>query len=139
MSPTKTAPRLRAYIGSAGLLGVAGSLACTAAMVLPVIGAAGATASMAEMAGAQPDGLLGVLIEYGPIILITSILLVAAGLSLRRPAAVVPALAAGAVMYWGMYAQPSYPMMYLTLIIGFGGWLITYLWTRRKRPQQATS
>jgi len=33
-----------------------------------------------------------------------------------------------------MYAQPSYPVMYLTLALGFPGWLATYLWAHRARP-----
>ena len=136
---TSRASRLRVGTGPVGLVGVAGSAACTAAMVLPVIGVAGATASMAGMTRSQEDGLLGALIEYGPIILIASILLVTASLALRRPLAAVPALAAGAMLYWGMYAQSSYPVMYLTVVAGFAGWLATYLWTRAEKTPLTTS
>ena len=108
-------------------------------MVLPVIGVAGAAAAggmqgMDGMAGPPQGGVLGVLTTYGPVILAVSILLVTLSLGLRRPVAAIPALAAGAVLYWGMYAQPSYPVMYLTLAAGFGGWIVTYLWTRRVGP-----
>jgi len=73
--------------------------------------------------------VLGVLTEYGPGILIVSVLLVTASLAWRRALAAVPALAAGVLLYWGMYAQSSYPVMYLVLGLGFAAWIATYLWT----------
>ncbi|MGH3570622.1 MAG: hypothetical protein ACRDUW_02140 [Pseudonocardiaceae bacterium] len=82
------------------------------------------------MTGPPPGGLLGALIEYGPVILIVSVLLVTASVALRRPPATVPAGAAGALLYWGMYAQPSYPVMYLSVAVGFAGWAAAYLWAR---------
>ncbi len=132
--------RTRAGGGMLGALGITGGLICTATMVLPALGAAGAAAAaggMQGMTGADEpphDGLLGILTDAGPAILIVSTLLVTLGVGLRRPLATVPALAAGAVLYWGMYAQPSYPVMYLTLALGFAGWLATYLWASRARP-----
>lgn len=130
--------RARAGSGVLGALGITGGLVCTATMVLPVLGAAGAAAGgMQGMGGGdQPSqgGLVGTLNDLGPAILVVSTLLVALGVGLRRPLAAVPALAAGALLYWGMYAQPSYRLMYLTLALGFTGWLATYLWARRARP-----
>lgn len=63
--------------------------------------------------------LSGIPLEYGPVILLVSIALVTIGLALRRPWAAVPSLAAGAVLYWGMYAQASYFVMYVSLALGF--------------------
>jgi len=87
-------------------------------MVAPVIGAAGAgaAAGMNGMAGSPPGGFLGVLTEYSPGILIVSVLLVTTSLAWRRALAAVPALAARVLLYWGMYAQSSYPVMYLSLV-----------------------
>ncbi len=64
------------------------------------------------MSGPSPGGLLGVLIDYGPAILVVSVLLVAASLVRRRRSTAVAAITAGALLYWGMYAQPSYPVMF---------------------------
>lgn len=127
-----TQGRLRAGIGSVGLLGVLGGLTCTATMVAPVIGiaGAGAAAGMKGMASSPAGGVLGVLTGFGPGILVVSVLLVTASLAWRRTLAAVPALAAGVLLYWGMYAQSSYPVMYLSLSLGFAAWLATYLWTR---------
>ncbi len=124
--------RWRAGIGSVGLLGVLGGLTCTVTMVAPVVGiaGAGAAAGMNGMSSSPPGGVLGVLTGYGPGILIVSVLLVTASLTWRRAFAAVPALAAGVLLYWGMYAQSSYPVMYLSLGLGFAVWIATYLWTR---------
>jgi len=104
-------PRTRAGGGMLGALGITGGLICTATMVLPALGAAGAAAGGTQgMTGADEPpryGLVGTLTDVGPAILVVSTLLVTLGVGLRRPLAAVPALAAGAVLYWGMYAQYS--------------------------------
>lgn len=121
---------------SAGLLGIAGTLACTVVMVLPVIGllGAGAGAGMAGMSdrkGPAQGGLTGFLLESGPTILLISVALVTLGLALRRPWTAAPSLAAGAVLYWGMYEQASYLVMYLTIALGFAAWVALYRGTRK--------
>lgn len=73
-------------------------------------------------------GFLGFLLEYGPVILLVSVALVTLGVALRRPWAAAPSLAAGAIIYWGMYAQASYSLMYLSLALGFAAWAATYRW-----------
>jgi len=109
-------PRTRAGGGMLGALGITGGLICTATMVLPALGAAGAAAGGTQgMTGADESpryGLVGTLTDVGPAILVVSTLLVTLGVCLRRPLAAVPALAAGAVLYWGMYAQynPATPL-----------------------------
>lgn len=122
--------RGRARIGSglAGLLGVAASLACTAAMVLPVLGVVGTAGAAAQGAGGGADPIL-----------IVSIVLITVSLAVRRALAAVPALAFGALLYWGMYGQPSDLVMYLTLALTYAGWLGTYLWTRRRPARQPTA
>jgi len=137
MDPTLTARRnlaRGASSRSAGLLGVAGTLACTVAMVLPAIGlvgaAAGGMAGMSDDSGTTQGGFLGFLLESGPTILLISVALVTLGLALRRPWSAAPSLAAGAVIYWGMYEQASYPVMYFTLALGFAVWAALYRGTR---------
>jgi len=78
-----------------GALGITGGLICTATMVLPALGAAGAAAGGMQgmTSGDEPphDGLLGILTDAGPAILIVSTLLVTTlGVGLRRPLATVP-------------------------------------------------
>ncbi len=130
---------------TAGVVGVLASLACTVAMTLPLLGLAGATAAgamdtMASMdsMGGSGGGLLGWLLTYGPPTLITSVVLVVVSLALRRPLAAVPALAFGALLYWGMYGQPSSSVMYLALALAYAGWIGAYLWTRRSLPTRLT-
>lgn len=142
--------------GLAGALGVLASLACTAAMTLPVLGVAGAAAaagaqgaggmdsmsSMDPAGGGDSRGLLGWLLTYGPALLVVSIVLVTLSVAVRRPLAAVPALLWGALLYSGMYGQPSYPVMYLTLALGYAGWIGTYLWARyptRPAPEPLAS
>jgi len=93
MDPTLT-PRRNLARGassrSTGLLGVAGTLACTVAMVLSAIGlagagAAGGMAGMSDDSGTTQGGFLGFLLESGPTILLISVVLVTAGLALCRP------------------------------------------------------
>jgi hypothetical protein len=139
MDPTLTTRRNLARgtsSRSAGLLGIAGTAACTVAMVLPAIGlvgagAAGGMAGMSDDTEATQGGLMGFLLESGPTILLISVALVTLGLALRRPWTAAPSLAAGAVLYWGMYEQPSYLVMYLTLALGFAAWAALYRGTRK--------
>ncbi len=148
---------------AAGFAGTCGSLACIASMVLPLVGVAGAGVasgaqasggSMAGMAGMGPapaaraaassgaaapshaGGVLGFLVTIGPELLVLSILLVTVSLALRRRAAALPALVAGALLYWGMYAQGSDALMYATIAVGYAIWAATYAWTRQ-RPHAA--
>jgi len=106
-------PRTRAGGGMLGALGITGGLICTATMVLPALGAAGAAAGGMQgmTSGDEPphNGLLGILTDAGPAVLIVSTLLVTLGVGLRRPLATVPALAAGAVLYWGCTPSPATP------------------------------
>ena len=125
----------------AGLTGAAGSLACTVAMTAALAGALGSgaaagaraatrTGPMSGMATPSPGGPAGVLIEYGPQILAASELLVTGALARRRLPAAVPAAAAGALMWWGIYAQASTTVMYLALALAYAAWTATWLWAR---------
>lgn len=78
----------------------------------------------------RAHGLLGLLIRVGPGLLIASAVLIALAFALRRPGATVPALLAGAVLYAGMYAQPSRTVMYASIAAGYAGWAVLYLWVR---------
>lgn len=121
---------------AAGLVGLCGSLACAAAMVLPVVGLAGvgAASGMASMvttsgsAGSgHPGGALGFLVGVGPELLVVSAVLVVGSLAFRRRMAVLPATAAALLLYWGMYVQTNEAVMYATLVVAYLGWGATYL------------
>jgi hypothetical protein len=122
----------------AAAAGAAGSLACGASMLLAAAGASVSAAAtgmtaMPGTGGAPRHGLLGVLVRTGPWLLIASALLITAAFALsRRPRAAVPGLLAGALLYWGMYAQPSLTLMYLSIAVGYTGWAALYLWVRGK-------
>ncbi|MDA8283543.1 MAG: hypothetical protein M0Z42_09680 [Actinomycetota bacterium] len=158
--------RLGTVRACSGVAGTCGSLACMASMVLALVGVAGAGiasgarvggGSMAGMAGtgpapaaraaasrgaaapSHPGGVLGFLVTIGPELLVVSILLVTVNLALRRRVAALPALFAGALLYWGMYAQGSDALMYATIAVGYTIWAATYAWTRlRTRASKAT-
>jgi hypothetical protein len=83
--------------------------------------------------------VLGILVTIGPELLVVSVLLVTVSLALRRRIAAIPALVAGALLYWGMYAQGSDALMYATIAVGYAIWAATYAWTRlRPRVSEAT-
>lgn len=135
--------KLTAAVLLAGLLGAFG---CTGAMVLAVVGTAGVAVSAGtgemdsmaamgshatSMSGAQP-GVLGFFVHNGPIILLVSVAAVVASLAARRKAVAVPALLAGAVLYWGMYGQGRLVVMYGAIIISALVWATAYIWTARQ-------
>lgn len=128
------APVLR-YAGrcAAGALGLVGTFACGASMVLVAVGVGGTAAAtgMAAMSGTgpgAPQGLLGALLRIGPWLLVGSVLLVTAAFGLtRRPATATLALLAGALLYAGMYAQPNLTVMYAAIAVGYTAWGALYL------------
>jgi hypothetical protein len=144
--PAEQAPRTKTVCcAAAGAAGGLGSLACAISMILAGLGA-GASATSAGMAGmgqpgSTPHGLLGLLRHAGPALLIASIVLVAVALALRRSAAAVPALLAGAVLYAGMYSQSNAAVMYTAIAVGYTAWAALFLWARKRSrheiPQEA--
>lgn len=145
MAPTSTCrdrPRRRESAGRRfGAAGVLAALTCTLACCLPAILVAlglGASAVAGTGHGAHRTGaargaaatVLDELHRISPILLIASIVLVAVAFALRRRAAVLPALAAGAVLYLSVHAQSDPVVMYVGMALGYGAWLGLYLWTR---------
>jgi hypothetical protein len=116
-----------------------GSMACTASMIAAAVGVGGAAAatSMAGMTATgpgQPGGVLGALVRIGPWLIVASALLVTSAFALtRRPVIAIPALAAGAALYAGMYAQDSLPVMYASIAVGYLTWAALALWVVRPR------
>jgi hypothetical protein len=112
---------------------------------LGIIGtAAAASGTMANMGSGSSgqtasSGLFGSLIRFlvqvGPPLLIVSVAAITVSLGLRRRAAVVPAVLAGAVMYAGMYIQSAVPLMYASIALGLIVWTSLYVWTQRRPPR----
>ena len=125
---------------SAGALGVLGSMACTASMIAAAVGVGGAAAAtgmtgMTANGSGHPGGALGALVRIGPWLIVVSVLLVAAAFALTyRPVTAIPALVAGAVLYAGMYAQSSLPVMYASIAVGYLTWAALPLWVTHRRP-----
>jgi hypothetical protein len=96
----------------------------------------GGTRSMANMDGhgavsvGYATGVLGLLIRYGPQILVVSVFFVALGISMLRRAGAVAAVAAGVLLYWAMYEQANVALMYATIVLGYGIWMLDYLWAK---------
>ena len=131
-------------IGGAGLLG---GISCTLSMTLAALGLVG---SAAVQAGHSQGGMVGMnavsglavhssnpvqafLIDHGPTILVVSAVLVVFSLGVRRRWFVAPALAVGALMYWGMYDQSNVTMMYVASGIGILVWLLLFVAPRSRR------
>ena len=120
-----------------------GAAACSVTMTLAALGvigaaaaASGSTAGMEGMgsgSGGQTasSGLFGnllrFLVQVGPPLLIISVAAMTVALGLRRRAAVIPALLAGAVMYTGMYLQARVPLMYASIALGLIVWISLYV------------
>lgn len=129
-----------------GIIGVLGTLACIGAMVLAAVGVAGVgtSAAMSGMSAqgsvnqSQPASILAFLLQAGPVILLISMGAFALSLALRKWGAAVPVLLIGGVMYWGMYAQPRLPVMYVTMVLGLLGWVVLFLWVRRPRNRKSS-
>ncbi|MBA3424274.1 MAG: hypothetical protein ACR2HO_07850 [Rubrobacteraceae bacterium] len=58
------------------------------------------------------------LLRFGPVILVVSVLLVTASVTLRRRLAALPAISGGLILYVGMYAQPNLALMYAAIVVG---------------------
>lgn len=146
MSPTPDCPDLRRGKKPApgrrlGVAGVIAAVACTLGCCLPVILVAlGVGASAAAGMGhaghgsAEPQSwfaaLLDVVHRISPGLLIVSVVLIAGAFAMRRRAAVLPALLAGAVLYLSVHGQTDPIVMYAGMALGYGGWIALYLWTR---------
>lgn len=136
----------RLYVWLIGGAGLFGGISCTASMTLAAIGLVGSTAVQAShsqggMAGMNATSgpavrssnrVQAFLIAHGPIILIVSALLVVFSLGLRRRWFAAPALAIGALMYWGMYEQSNVTMMYVASGIGILFWLLLFVLLRNR-------
>lgn len=124
-----------------GVAGVIAALACTLGCCLPAIlvafgVGASAAAGMGHAAhgGGQSQGWLAAVVDVvhqvSPVLLIVSIVLVAAAFAMRRRAAVLPALLAGVLLYLSVHAQSDPIVMYAGMALGYGVWIALYLWTR---------
>ncbi len=111
------------------IVGIGGTLVCSLSMVAVAVGlfvAGGTAAAQGGMAGmgsghqgmADVPGWLEALLRFGPVILIVSVLLVAASVTLRRRLAALPAISGGLILYVGMYAQPNLALMYAAIVVG---------------------
>lgn len=128
----------------AATVGVGGSALCSFGMVAAAVGlfaTAGASAAHTSMAGmgtANSPGSsslpawLDPIVRFGPEILVVSLLLVVAGVALRRRSAAGPAVVGGVVLYVGMYMQKSLLLMYVA--IGVGGILLLLGYVVSLRP-----
>lgn len=124
-----------------GVAGVIAAVVCTLGCCLPAIlvalgVGASAAAGMGHAAHGSSDSpgwfaaALDMVHRVSPVLLIVSIVLVAGAFALRRRAAVLPALAAGAVLYLGVHGQSDPAIMYAAMALGYGAWIALYLWTR---------
>lgn len=124
-----------------GVAAVAAAMVCTLGCCLPaILVALGAGASAAVGMGHAAHGAggshgwfaaaLDVVHRVSPVLLLVSIVLVTAAFAMRRRVAVLPALLAGVVLYFGVHGQTDPVVMYAAMALGYGAWIALYLWTR---------
>ena len=126
-----------------GALGIVGSLTCSASMIGVALGLAGAAAAagggMSSMAGVSDApaasattgplaAALTLLVWAGPAILLLSLVAIGAALTGRRRRATGVAVAAGILLFWGMYLQPRLSVMLVAIGVGLAALLAAYLW-----------
>lgn len=140
--PTGRGKRAAALLSST--LGIGGSALCSFGMVAAAVGlfaTAGTTAAHTTMSGmgtmtssgsSRLPGSLDAIVRFGPQILVLSLLLVVAGVALRRRSAVIPAVVGGFILYVGMYAQVSVLWMYVAIAVG--GALLLFAYVVSVRP-----
>lgn len=129
------------------LAGIGGATLCSAAMLAASLGlfttaaASAAHRSMPAMGTPAADGglpaWLDALVRLGPQLLVASLALLAAGIGLRRPAALIPATAGGAILYVGMYQQQRLAWMYAAIAAGTALLLLAHRTSRPPRPSPA--
>jgi hypothetical protein len=130
------------------VVGGIGAVACSLSMTLAAWGIIGtvaaASGSMANMdsgssgqtaSSGRFGSLIRFLVQIGPPLLIISVAAITVSLGLRRRAAVIPAVLAGAVMYAGMYLQSAVPLMYGSIAVGLIVWTLLYVWTQRRQQR----
>ena len=138
--------RLRRPLGQIlGALGIFGSLTCSAAMTAAAFGIGGAavaaTAGMAAMSDAAGqaratgpiDVVVAFLVWAGPAILLLSLIAMGAATLTRRPAAAGLVVAAGVVLFWGMYLQPALSVMFLSIAAGLAALVVAHVWSGADR------
>ncbi len=84
-----------------------------------------------KAAAGWPGRILAFLLQQGRAIFLISTGALVLSLASRRAAAVVPALLAGAILYWGMYGQERLSVMYGAMVAGMLMWVVLYLWAYR--------
>jgi hypothetical protein len=118
-----------------GGLGIFGTLLCSLTMAAPAVGLVAVQTAHSSMEGmgsfdaaqqAQLPAWWTEVVHLGPAILVISVLLVALAVALRHPLAALPAIVGGPVLYVGMYAQPSLPVMYAATVLGISLLLLAY-------------
>lgn len=134
-------------------IGLTGSTACAAAMVLALVGlvgagtaAAGASPSSGDMSTMSGTGTSGfaspvdlavaILIRAGPVILLLSIVAVVAAVAAKRRGAVIPVLLGGIVLYVGMYLLSQRVVMFVSIGVGMLIWLAALFWAVRLGPKR---
>ena len=86
------------------------------------------------MGTGESSGIVGWLVDMGPVTLIISIVAFAISAFSKRWSAILPAVIGGGVLYAGMYEQDSVAVMYWAIGVGFLLWVIAWAWASRWLP-----
>ena len=127
-------PRARLRV-LASALGLIGGVVCSISMVLAAVASVGVAAaavggSMSGMSAndSHHNPVIALLIQWGPAILVASIALITIAVALRGSRTALAVLAAGGLLYWGIYLQASLPIMYLAIVSGLVVWAVVVAW-----------
>lgn len=86
---------------------------------------------------AHTPAWLEILLRFGPVILVVSVLLVTASATLRRRLAALPAISGGLILYVGMYAQPNLALMYAAIVVGTVLLIVAFVASLRPTTKEA--
>jgi len=139
-------------------LGIVGAIACTVGMFAIPLGLAGAgiaaianADSMQNMSGMSTTGTasstgshlpawIAIVNRFGPEILLGSVVLMIAGLAIRRSLfGALIALLGGIVLYYGMYGTTNITIMWPVTGAGMILLFIALIGLRRKHPAKAAA
>lgn len=121
---------------TAAAFGIGGATAVAAAGAMGGMAASAGGANSAN--GSSPiDPVVAFLVWAGPAILLLSVIALAAATVIRQPAATGLVLAAGTVLFWGMYLQAALSVMFVSIVAGLAGLAVAYVWAYRGTTGQA--
>lgn len=122
----------KAWTACFGAMGIGGAVLCSLSMLAPALGLCASQLVSTSGHGEPAHTLSGpawlvVVDQFGPEIVIASVLVLVLSILLNGRRGVLPALIGGAVLYLGMYGQADMALMYGAMIVGIMTLTLAYV------------